>query len=118
MIQPITVLAVRVGQKPQVETMLPTLEAMQRFVGGLVEKIEWLPDVSLVCNANGRLAGLPFNRMLGYCDVLVGDAFFVRYDDDGNPTSLTDEDVAKLLVLVDEWAIYSPPRRKAGREDE
>ena len=44
-----------------------TLEAMQNFVGGLIECIT-LSDtgsaVTLVCNDEGKLLGLPLNRPL------------------------------------------------------
>ena len=50
-----------------------TLEAMQNFVGGLIECIalrDTGSEVTLVCNDEGKLMGLPLNRAL--------------FDDDGH----------------------------------
>lgn len=66
-----------------------TLEAMQQFVGGL---IECLPmddpeaDIVLVCNDEGKLLQLPPNRWLwGGQDPLVGPAFIAAGDRGGQP---------------------------------
>ena len=69
-----------------------TLEAMQKFVGGLIECIT-LSDtgsaVTLVCNDEGKLLGLPLNRPLwDGADVLAGPGFLAGCDNEGNLTSL------------------------------
>lgn len=72
----IRVLALLPTEYAKMVTIDNTLEAMQQFVGGL---IECLPmddpeaDIVLVCNDEGKLLQLPPNRWLwGGQDLLVG----------------------------------------------
>ena len=69
----IKVLALLPMELPKEIDLDNTLEAMQKFVGGLIECIT-LSDtgsaVTLVCNDEGKLMGLPLNRAL--------------FDDDGH----------------------------------
>lgn len=69
-----------------------TLEAMQKFVGGLIECItlsDTGSEVTLVCNDEGKLLGLPLNRPLwDGADVLAGPGFLAGCDNEGNLTSL------------------------------
>ena len=71
--QKIKVLALLPMELPKEIELDNTLEAMQKFVGGLIECIT-LSDtgsaVTLVCNDEGKLMGLPLNRAL--------------FDDDGH----------------------------------
>ena len=68
------------------------LEAMQKFVGGLIECItlsDTGSEVTLVCNDEGKLLGLPLNRPLwDGADVLAGPGFLAGCDNEGNMTSL------------------------------
>ena len=69
----IKVLALLPMELPKEIDLDNTLEAMQKFVGGLIECIT-LSDtgsaITLVCNDEGKLMGLPLNRAL--------------FDDDGH----------------------------------
>ena len=69
------------------------LEAMQKFVGGLIECItlsDTGSEVTLVCNDEGKLLGLPLNRPLwDGADVLAGPGFLAGCDNEGNLTSLS-----------------------------
>ena len=69
-----------------------TLEAMQKFVGGLIECItlsDTGSEATLVCNDEGKLLGLPLNRPLwDEADVLAGPGFLAGCDNEGNLTSL------------------------------
>ena len=69
-----------------------TLEAMQKFVGGLIECItlsDTGSEVTLVCNDEGKLLGLPLNRPLwDGADVLAGPGFLAGCDNEGNLTCL------------------------------
>ena len=68
------------------------LEAMQKFIGGLIECItlsDTGSEVTLVCNDEGKLLGLPLNRPLwDGADVLAGPGFLAGCDNEGNLTSL------------------------------
>ena len=90
--QRIKVLALLPMELPKEIELDNTLEAMQKFVGGLIECIT-LSDtgsaVTLVCNDEGKLLGLPLNRPLwDGADVLAGPGFLAGCDNEGNMTSL------------------------------
>lgn len=90
--QKIKVLALLPMELPKEIELDNTLEAMQKFVGGLIECIT-LSDtgstVTLVCNDEGKLLGLPLNRPLwDGADVLAGPGFLAGCDNEGNLTSL------------------------------
>lgn len=53
-----------------------TLEAMQAEVGGYIETVRFLSDVSIVCNEEGRLKGMEYNDHILGID-FVGPIFFV-----------------------------------------
>ena len=99
----VTILNTMKEEKIQVLALLPmelpeeieldnTLEAMQKFVGGLIECItlsDTGSEVTLVCNDEGKLLGLPLNRPLwDGADVLAGPGFLAGCDNEGNLTSL------------------------------
>ncbi len=88
----IKVLALLPLELPKEIELDNTLEAMQKFVGGLIECIT-LSDtgsaVTLVCNDEGKLLGLPLNRPLwDGADVLAGPGFLAGCDNEGDLTSL------------------------------
>jgi hypothetical protein len=54
-----------------VTNISPTLENLQKTVGGYIETVtfnEWV----ILCNENGKIEGLPYNMRIGNLDVLVG----------------------------------------------
>ena len=61
-----------------------SLESMQNMVGGLIEEyMPWDDEVAIICNEEGKMNGLPFNRAIrdengGIQDVIAGD-FFICY---------------------------------------
>ena len=64
----IKVLALLPMELPKEIELYNTLEAMQNFVGGLIECItlsDTGSEVTLVCNDEGKLLGLPLNRRAG-----------------------------------------------------
>lgn len=92
----IKVLVVPVGGPPAVQEIEDTLGEMQRLVGGYIQAVPLKPDVDLYCNEEGKLQGLEPNRNVPeICDVICGDFFISRCNPDGEPMSLTDEDIAE-----------------------
>jgi hypothetical protein len=102
----IKILVVEPGKVPEVREIPNGLEASQKIVGGYIEIIRLHDDVILVCNEEGKLDGLPPNRMIPeYRDIIMG-TFFLTYDDDeGNFTSLTDEQIANNIKRFSEHII-------------
>ena len=88
----IKVLALLPWETPQEIELDNTLEAMQSFVGGLIQCIslhDTGTEVILVCNDESKLLGLPPNRLLwDGADYLAGPGFMAGCDDEGNLTSL------------------------------
>ena len=90
--QKIKVLALLPMELPKEIELDNTLEAMQNFVGGLIECIPLTDtgsEVTLVGNDEGKLLNLTPNRLLwDGADVLAGPGFLDGCDNEGNLTSL------------------------------
>jgi len=94
----IKIAVLKVGQPLSVQEIDGGLKSMQQLVGGFIQMVPISDGIELVCNEEGKFAGLPVNFKLGM-DRIVGDVFFTRTDDEGEPASLTDED----LSYLNEW---------------
>ena len=78
-----------------------SLESMQKIVGGYIQAIYPFEDkeIALICNDEGKLIGLPFNRALrdengSIYDVVAGTFFLCRAPvDEEDFASLTEEQV-------------------------
>ena len=82
------VLVVRPMEMPEVQEIDHTLSAMQELVGGTIQAVYPFDDpVALVCNDEGKLLGLPWNRALtddhGVPYDIVCGTFFVAGLKDG-----------------------------------
>mgnify|MGYP001029427075 CR=1 FL=1 len=84
----IKVLKVAPGQTPERITMPNTLEAFQEAVGGYIETVGLDTSAVLICNEEGKLAGLPANRQVGG-DTIAG-TFLIVGAEDGDFCSLSD----------------------------
>ena len=69
------ILVVEPGKQPEEREIDGSLESMQQIVGGLIQAIYPFDDtVALICNDEGKLLGLPWNRIVGY-DIIAGTFF-------------------------------------------
>lgn len=93
----INVLIVEPNELPYEKEIPNTLEAKQEIVGGYIECTSLLDDdsVSIICNEEGKINGLPLNRCIGH-DIIAG-TFIIAGDDyeNGEFKSLTDEQIKK-----------------------
>ena len=93
----INVLIVEPFELPYEKEIPNTLEAKQEIVGGYIECTSLLDDdsVSIICNEEGKINGLPLNRYIGH-DIIAG-TFIIAGDDyeNGEFKSLTDEQIKK-----------------------
>lgn len=100
-------IVVREGERPVVEEIGEGLRAMQTVVGGLIQMIRpWGNDVALVCNEEGKINGMPVNRILTddkgrILDVIFGDFFLCWAPPEseellGMPDELIDQYMRKL----------------------
>ena len=104
----IMVLAVRPGERPVLEVLDGSLEAMQEMVGGHLEQMMPFEDeVAIVCNDEGKLYGLPLNRAMydrhGEMFDIIAGPFFVCYApaDSERYMSLPEELVHKYADLFE-----------------
>ena len=88
--------------KGHIEDKENTLEASKLFVGGYIQVVSLTEDIDIVINDEGKLDGLPVNRV--WCnsdgkafDILVGNIFACRHDEEGNFTSILEDDIPVIL---------------------
>ena len=79
------VLVVEPLKAPYVKEIRGDLKSLQTIVGGLIEAIYPFddPEIALICNDEGKLMGLPYNRALRdedgrIYDVVAGTFFLCR----------------------------------------
>lgn len=93
-----TILKVHTDGRTEVKEIGETLADLQAEVGGPIEQVRLFarPDPLAIVNEEGRLIGLPENRLfLG----LVGDLFFINAVGEGFK-SLTDSQIHILRKLL------------------
>lgn len=99
-----TVLAVLPGKAPERIELDGSLKSMQEFVGGTIQAVYPFSDpVAIVCNDEGKLMGLEYNRALrdedgNIYDILCGP-FFVCGLGEKDFTSLSEELFQKYTQL-------------------
>lgn len=103
----IRVLVVEPNELPKEEMIDNTLKAKQDLVGGDIEYVsrDYYPDVIFICNEEGKLRGLPYNRDIGQ-DIIAGPFIIVGDDPEiGEDRSLTDEQIKKYQNIFNEKSI-------------
>lgn len=107
-------------QKPCHVQEIENLADMQQLVGGDIEAVYPFQDsAALVCNAEGKLLGLPMNRPLLDEDRLPYDiicgTFFISGLGQEDFVSLTDEQIQRYKSLYDNVQILAV-RTAAGEQ--
>lgn len=101
------VLYIEPNKIPVKKTIKNTLEAKQKLVNGDIEYL-YMPefdDITIVCNENGKLLNMPFNRYIG-CDIIAGNFFIVGDDPEiGEDRSLTEEQIDKYTKFFGKESI-------------
>ena len=95
------VVIVEPGKVPYEKEIDPGLKSMQEVVGGLIQAIyPYDEPIALICNDEGKLQGMPYNRALRdpeSCEIYdaVAGTFFLcgAPADSGDFTSLSNEQV-------------------------
>ena len=90
------------GKVPYEKEIDPGLKSMQKIVGGLIQAIyPYDEPIALICNDEGKLQGLPYNRALRdpetreLYDAVAGTFFLCGAPADSEDfTSLSNEQVA------------------------
>ena len=97
------ILLVEPGQAPRAAEITGGLEEMQALVGGLIQAVYPFDEpVALVCHDEGKLLGLPLNRVLRLpgtgeiYDVIAGPFFLCGAPPDSDSfVSLTDDQLSR-----------------------
>ena len=90
----ITVVKVEPMKAPTIAPLANDLDSLQKAVSigadyqGLIELVYLEDNISILCNEEGKLIGLPPNRHF-YDDILCGVFYVVAEDDEGNLISLS-----------------------------
>ena len=93
-----------------------SLESMQAVVGGLIQAVYPFDEpVALVCNDEGKLLGLPWNRALtddhGVPYDIVCGTFFVAGLKEDDFASLTEQQIEKYKDKYSNEMILSVPKQ-------
>lgn len=87
----------KVNDAPQI-AHIEDFKAMQEFVGGYVESVTLSVGVTMLCNEEGKLDGLPPNFIMG-TDTIVGDVLFIGHTSDGDFRSLTNKEISIVIAM-------------------
>ncbi|MCI9050659.1 MAG: DUF3846 domain-containing protein [Lachnospiraceae bacterium] len=100
----------------KIEKIENSLEKLQDFVGGLITVAHFTQEIDIVLNDEGKLNNLPLNRVWKseeeIFDILVGNIFCCRYDEEGNFSSILEEDIPIIqemlipIIGISESTIY------------
>ena len=94
----IKVLKVEPKKLPEVCELVNELDALQKAVSigadyqGLIEILYINERICILCNEEGKLIGLEPNRRIRN-DILCGVFYVTGQDEEGNLTSLTDDEI-------------------------
>ena len=89
------VILVKPGEVARIAEIGEELHDMQEIVGGTIQALyPWDDPVAVVCNDEGKITGLPLNRVLGDYDIIAGTFFICGIQDD-TICSLTEQQLRK-----------------------
>ena len=114
------VLVVEPMKPCEVREIPDTLEAMQQTVDGYIESVSFERE-AIVCNEQGKLLGLPYNRPLRDegglvpLDILHG-TFFIAGISGEQFVSLTDEQIQRYKNLYDNVMIVTAAKEQPPQE--
>ena len=100
----IKVLIIEPGRVPYLKEIPNTLEYLQHLVGGLIQALYPFDDfAAIICNDEGKLLGLPWNRPLSdedgqIYDVIAG-TFLIAGLTEEDFGSLTEEQIEKYTKM-------------------
>lgn len=98
----IQIVVVEPNKKPYTKMIPNDLEAMQNIVGGWIENItigstKTGAQIAMIVNEEGRLIGLPANRIVNRLGLIVGTFFITANNFEGDQVSLSDEEAEGLI---------------------
>lgn len=109
------VLLVEPGKEARIAEIGSDLKSLQAAVGGYIEAAYFFDDpVALICNEEGKVYGLPYNRAVrdeaGKVQDIIAGPFFVcgLGEDDfcSLPKELQTKYLDKLTKAVQRWTVH------------
>ena len=99
------ILIVEPDRHPRMAEIPHSLEAMQQIVGGYIEiTYPWEDPVALVCDEEGLLKQLPFNRLVAHQCAIFGTFFLCGIGEE----DLTD--LPEKFAVKYTWLLYAPEK--------
>lgn len=108
------------GEVTELDMTADSLQTLQTAVGGWVQAIDLASDLTMWCNEEGKLNGLPHNpyaqfmwdKAFGaHTDYIVGDVVLTGgTDDEGYTLGLTAEQAQIVRNVVSKVQGYTEPR--------
>ena len=93
----INVIIVEPNKEPVIKEIDNTLDELQKIVDGYIEIVNLEDDVDLICNDEGKIRDLPFNRVVNN-DVIAGTFIIAGVDyAEGKTISIPKEKVNKYI---------------------
>lgn len=105
------VIIVEPDARPRVADIQSDLESLQEIVGGTIQCVFPFPDsVGIICNDEGKILGLPLNRVLRddngeIYDILSG-TFIVAGLTEDDFCDLTDEQADKYMKMYHDKEMF------------
>lgn len=84
---------------PKEHILRNDLKSMQEAVGGLIDFIDFEEDVCALINDEGKIIGLDGNRRIMNGDIIAGTFYICGNDNEGNLTSLNDEQIERYSQI-------------------
>lgn len=105
------VLIVKLRLTPYAQQIDCGLESLQSIVGGDIEAIYPFEDnVALICNAEGKSNGMPYNRALKYGDGTIADVicgtFIVAGLTEESFGSLSEDQIKKYCEAFENVEVF------------
>ncbi len=100
-------LLVKPNKLPEEITFDNSLEKKQELVEGYIEYAysDEFPDVAFICNEEGKINGLPYNRDIGH-DIIAGNFIIISSDvENGEDKSLSDKQIEKYKKIFNDKSI-------------
>jgi hypothetical protein len=92
------VVVIEPGLSAEIKEVNHDLKSLQALVGGYIEHVHYKGDLGFLINEEGKLIGLPPNRISYYGDVLVGTVVIIKTCE-GEFCSLSEAEAEELKKM-------------------